>query len=574
MFFRQKAQFAGFALKDGLAVEVRATPSIFEARGEFQLNVETVRLAGIGALYEKFERLKARLAAAGWFAAERKRQLPPFPRRIGIVTSPRAAALSDILTTLRRRWSSVSVILYPAMVQGEGAAADIARAIATASARGEVDVLIVARGGGSIEDLWAFNEEVVARAIVESAFRSCPVWATRPISRSAISPRMRARPPRPARRRSSCPTAARCARTSQESHGAGAARARTRCKRGSSASTASRVAWSIRRRISRGSAGRRGARRRGSIAPIEASSRQRRARCASVARRLAWLLRKPLPQGARLALLHDAMRRAAAAGSSAAAHEPRTRAQPRPPQPAARCWSAATRSSPMPTAHCPRRRDARYRRRGRARASRAASAGAEDHSGAVDCCARTPAHRQASAGSGSSTARAMSPRRAARAPRAQRSSASASPRRRSARGGAARGPSARAPASLRRSASRECRRTGRAGRACPRSTGCPALSIERRSRRIVEVGFTAIVTTMSWPVEMPPRMPPALFDRNPCGVISSRVLAASLRDAREARADLHALDGIDAHHRLREIGVEPAVDGLAPADRHAARDRR
>ena len=87
VFFRQKAQFARFVLKDGLAVEVRATPSIFEARGEFQLNVETVRLAGIGALYEKFERLKARLAAAGWFAAERKRQLPAFPRRVGIVTS-------------------------------------------------------------------------------------------------------------------------------------------------------------------------------------------------------------------------------------------------------------------------------------------------------------------------------------------------------------------------------------------------------------------------------------------------------------------------------------------------------
>src|SRR6185295_5120828 len=102
VFFRQKAQFVGFVLKDGLAVEVRATASIYEARGEFQLNVETMRLAGIGALYEKFERLKARLAAAGWFRAERKRPLPPFPRRIGIVTSARAAALSDILTTLRR----------------------------------------------------------------------------------------------------------------------------------------------------------------------------------------------------------------------------------------------------------------------------------------------------------------------------------------------------------------------------------------------------------------------------------------------------------------------------------------
>ena len=168
VFFRTKAQHAGFALKDGLAVEVRATASIFEARGEFQLNVETVRLAGVGVLYEKFERLKSRLATAGWFAAERKRPLPGFPRRIGIVTSPRAAALSDILTTLKRRAPSVAVVLYPALVQGDGAAADIARSIATANARAEVDVLIVARGGGSIEDLWAFNEELVARAVYQS----------------------------------------------------------------------------------------------------------------------------------------------------------------------------------------------------------------------------------------------------------------------------------------------------------------------------------------------------------------------------------------------------------------------
>ena len=169
MFFRQKAQFAGFALKDGLAVELRATASIYEARGEFQLNVETVRLAGIGALYEKFERLKARLAAAGWFGAQRKRSLPAFPRAIGIVTSVHAAALRDILTTLRRRWPAAPLILYPTAVQGEGAAADIALAIAAAGASGNVDVLIVARGGGSIEDLWSFNEEIVARAVFESA---------------------------------------------------------------------------------------------------------------------------------------------------------------------------------------------------------------------------------------------------------------------------------------------------------------------------------------------------------------------------------------------------------------------
>ena len=168
VFFRQKAHFAGFALKDGLAIEVRATAAIYEARGEFQLNVETVRLAGVGALYEKFERLKARLAADGWFAPERKRSLPVYPRAVGIVTSTRAAALRDILTTLRRRWPAMPVILYPAAVQGEGAAAEIALAIATANARAEVDVLIVARGGGSIEDLWAFNEEVVARAVLDS----------------------------------------------------------------------------------------------------------------------------------------------------------------------------------------------------------------------------------------------------------------------------------------------------------------------------------------------------------------------------------------------------------------------
>jgi exodeoxyribonuclease VII large subunit len=169
VFFRQKAQHVAFALRDGLQVEVRATPSIYEARGEFQLNVENVRLAGIGALYEKFAQLKAKLDAAGWFAESRKRPLPAYPRAVGIVTSTRAAALRDILTTLRRRWPAARVVIYPTAVQGEGSAADIARAIRTANERAEVDVLIVGRGGGSIEDLWAFNEEVVARAVFDSA---------------------------------------------------------------------------------------------------------------------------------------------------------------------------------------------------------------------------------------------------------------------------------------------------------------------------------------------------------------------------------------------------------------------
>ncbi len=252
VFFRHKAQFAGFALKDGLSVEVRATASIYEARGEFQLNVETVRLAGIGALYEKFERLKARLAAAGWFAEERKRPLPAFPRAVGIVTSPRAAALRDILTTVKRRWPAMPVILYPTAVQGEGAADEIAAAIDAANARAEVDVLIVARGGGSIEDLWAFNEEVVARAVYESGipvvsgvghetdFTICDFVAD-------------ARAPTPTGAatlvvaRSPC----RCWRVSRASRAAGAAPASPRWRRGSSASTASPAASSIRRRGSR-----------------------------------------------------------------------------------------------------------------------------------------------------------------------------------------------------------------------------------------------------------------------------------------------------------------------------------
>ena len=168
VMFRQKAQHVAFTLRDGLQVEVRATPSIYEARGEFQLNVENARLAGIGALYEKFAQLKAKLEAAGWFAETRKRPVPPYPRAVGIVTSTRAAALRDILTTLRRRWPAVRVVIYSTAVQGEGAAAEIAKAIRTANQRAEVDVLIVGRGGGSIEDLWAFNEEVVARAVFDS----------------------------------------------------------------------------------------------------------------------------------------------------------------------------------------------------------------------------------------------------------------------------------------------------------------------------------------------------------------------------------------------------------------------
>src|SRR5438046_1612942 len=169
VFLRYTAQCVGFELKNGLAVEVRATPSIYEARGEFQLNVETIRLGGMGAPYERFVKVKERLEAAGWFSEARKRRPPAYPRAIGIVTSPRAAALSDVLTTLCRRSRASRIVVYPASVQGDAAAAEIAAAIALANRRREVDVLIVCRGGGSFEDLWPFNEEIVARAVFESA---------------------------------------------------------------------------------------------------------------------------------------------------------------------------------------------------------------------------------------------------------------------------------------------------------------------------------------------------------------------------------------------------------------------
>jgi exodeoxyribonuclease VII large subunit len=142
---------------------------MYEPRGELQLNVEAVRRTGQGRLYEAFLRLKAQLEAEGLFAAERKRALPSHPRAIGIVTSLQAAALRDVLTTLLRRAPHIPVIVYPAPVQGVGASAKLAAMVDAASARREVDVLIVCRGGGSIEDLWAFNEEVLARAIAESA---------------------------------------------------------------------------------------------------------------------------------------------------------------------------------------------------------------------------------------------------------------------------------------------------------------------------------------------------------------------------------------------------------------------
>jgi len=165
VMFRQKAMLLGWQPANGMQVEVRACASLYEARGKFQLNVEVMRRAGLGALYEAFERLKAKLEREGLFDVTRKQSLPRYPAALGIVTSPQAAALRDVLTILRKRAPGLPVIVYPAPVQGEGAGAKIAQAVRTASNRAECDVLIVCRGGGSFEDLWAYNDERLARAI-------------------------------------------------------------------------------------------------------------------------------------------------------------------------------------------------------------------------------------------------------------------------------------------------------------------------------------------------------------------------------------------------------------------------
>ncbi|MGH7248369.1 MAG: exodeoxyribonuclease VII large subunit, partial [Pseudomonadota bacterium] len=167
--FRNRANLLRFKPVDGLHVLARARVSLYEARGDYQLIVEHMEEAGHGALQRAFEELKQKLAKAGLFDAEHKRPLPAIPRTIGVVTSPSGAALRDILSVIRRRYALAQVIVYPAPVQGEGAAQKIAAMIRAASVRAECDVLIVSRGGGSLEDLWAFNEEVVARAIYGSA---------------------------------------------------------------------------------------------------------------------------------------------------------------------------------------------------------------------------------------------------------------------------------------------------------------------------------------------------------------------------------------------------------------------
>ncbi|HEU4441188.1 MAG TPA: exodeoxyribonuclease VII large subunit [Burkholderiales bacterium] len=165
VMFRSRAAALDWEPREGMQVEARALPTLYEPRGRFQLTVEGMRLAGLGPLYERFLRLKERLGAEGLFDASQKRTLPAFPGRIGVVTSLAAAALRDVLTTLARRNPAIPVVVYPVPVQGEGAAERIATMLARANTRAECSVLLLVRGGGSIEDLWQFNEEALARAI-------------------------------------------------------------------------------------------------------------------------------------------------------------------------------------------------------------------------------------------------------------------------------------------------------------------------------------------------------------------------------------------------------------------------
>jgi exodeoxyribonuclease VII large subunit len=165
VMYRSRAAAFDRELRDGMQVEAQVLVTLYEPRGRFQLTVEALRPAGLGPLYERFLRLKESLEREGLFDPAAKRALPPYPRSIGVVTSRAAAALRDVLTTLARRNPAVRVIVYPTPVQGEGAAGRIVAALRSANARAECEVLLLVRGGGSLEDLWSFNEAIVARAI-------------------------------------------------------------------------------------------------------------------------------------------------------------------------------------------------------------------------------------------------------------------------------------------------------------------------------------------------------------------------------------------------------------------------
>ena len=166
--FKNKNMVADWVPKNGEKIEAKCFIGLYEARGEYQLNIELIRLAGTGLLSEAFNQLKEKLLKEGLFETSRKKLIPQFPKSIGVITSPTGAAIEDILITLKRRSPHIPIFIYPSLVQGKEAPLAIVKAIETANIRMECDLLILARGGGSIEDLWAFNEEIVARAIVAS----------------------------------------------------------------------------------------------------------------------------------------------------------------------------------------------------------------------------------------------------------------------------------------------------------------------------------------------------------------------------------------------------------------------
>jgi exodeoxyribonuclease VII large subunit len=168
VLFRPIAVRLRFALQEGLQVIVRGRLTVYEPRGEYQIVLDTVEPKGIGALQLAFEQLKARLAAEGLFDQDRKKPIPAFPRTVGVVTSLTGAAIRDILAVLRRRWPTLHILIAPVQVQGESAGRQIAEALTALNDLGTVDVIIVGRGGGSLEDLWSFNEEIVVRAIAAS----------------------------------------------------------------------------------------------------------------------------------------------------------------------------------------------------------------------------------------------------------------------------------------------------------------------------------------------------------------------------------------------------------------------
>lgn len=168
MLFRSTAVRLRFALQEGLQVIVRGRLTVYEPRGEYQVVLDTVEPKGIGALQLAFEQLKERLAAEGLFDQDRKKAIPTFPRVVGVVTSLTGAAIRDILAVLRRRWPTLHILIAPVQVQGKSAGREIAEALTALNQLGFVDVIIVGRGGGSLEDLWSFNEEIVVRAIADS----------------------------------------------------------------------------------------------------------------------------------------------------------------------------------------------------------------------------------------------------------------------------------------------------------------------------------------------------------------------------------------------------------------------